>query len=313
MGFSLDISNHKKGLNIQQLKDEGLYHLYLKATEGMGYVDPCLEDFYNQAVNAGVPLGYYHFATANPNIEGQAEDFYNAVKGKKADLLYSLDMERDMPTGVSYSDFARRFINKFESLMGKTNICNIYASAYYARDNFDQDIKDRIPLWVAQYGTGAGNYIGTGFKNICGHQYSKNESHGGQPCDSNIFYPSIMLDSAIEGNSDPIDNSTTQQPIGGKISELQDLCNRILGTDLSVDNIWGPQTDNAVRNLPLAGLPYRTPELTTWIQLRLGCSVDGIFGNETYKAVCKWQREHGLKEDGIAGYYTIKSLATNNR
>lgn len=300
--FSLDISNHRRGINIKKLKDEGLVHLYLKATEGQGYVDPCLDDFYNQVVNSGVPVGYYHFLTKNTNIEGQAEDFYNAVKDKKADLKYCLDMEVQL---VDYSNTVRRFINRFEQLMGKTGICCIYASAYYARDSFDNDIKNRYPLWVAQYGSRAGNFLNTGFATICGHQYSENEYHGGQPCDSNIFYPSIMLDAPTNGYSQPVNNNSTQQ-VSGKIAELQ----RILC--VTVDNIWGPETDGALRNSHFAansGTEYHNTDLTTWIQLRLGCNADGIYGRKTEAAVKDWQARHGLVVDGIAGYNTIKSLA----
>lgn len=194
MGFSLDISMHRKGIDIGALRNEGLCHLYLKATEGRNYIDPCLDDFYNQAVACGVPVGYYHFLTKNPDVEGQAEDFYNAVKFKKSNLKYVLDMEVDLE---NYSDAARRFINKFEELMGKTNICCIYASGYYARDNFDNDIKEKYPLWIAHYKVD--KPMETGFKELAGWQYSEDEYHGGQPCDSNIFYNSIL----IEGDSQP--------------------------------------------------------------------------------------------------------------
>lgn len=36
--------------------------------------------------------------------------------------------------------------------------------------------------------------------------------------------------------------------------------------------------------------------------------VDGIFGNGTYKAVCKFQKAKGLVVDGIVGKYTINAL-----
>lgn len=290
--FSLDISNHRRGINIQQLKNEGLLHLYLKATEGMGYVDPSLNDFYNKAVACGVPIGYYHYVTANPDVEGQAEDFYNAVKGRKADLKYAVDIEVELNNP---SDVIRRFINKFESLMGKSGICCIYSGGYYARDNIENDIKQNYPLWVAHYG--ASKPMETGFKTLAGWQYSENEYHGGQPCDSNIFYEPIMLDCSVVAN-----NTTTQNSIG-KIAELQRICGVV------DDGIWGPVTDAAVRNLPLAGLKYRTPELTKWVQARVGCTVDGIFGIATEDAVKGWQSKHGLVVDGIVGYNTIKSLA----
>ena len=59
----------------------------------------------------------------------------------------------------------------------------------------------------------------------------------------------------------------------------------------------------------IVGLPYHTPELTIWIQSRLGLNPDGIFGPDTEREVIKWRRNHGLNADGLAGYETIKSLA----
>ena len=95
----------------------------------------------------------------------------------------------------------------------------------------------------------------------------------------------------------------------GKIAELQGLCNSILKTDLKIDNIWGEQTNNAVKKLPLCGLLYVQRELTTWVQLRLGETADGIFGIKTERAVKTWQRDHNIMVDGIVGYNTYKSLA----
>lgn len=291
--FSLDISKWKDGCSIESLKEEGLVHLYLKATEGRNYIDPCLNKFYAEANRLGIPVGFYHFATSNQDIEGQAVDFWNSVKDKPCQLKYCLDMERDL----DYNNFVYRFVNKFKEVSGLgDDSLVIYASGYYARDNFNEDIKNKYPLWVAHYGVPAGQYMETGFKTIAGHQYSENEPHQGMEFDANVFYNGILLNNSAVAN-----NSNTQQVIG-KIAELQ----RIAGC--TVDGIYGPETDNAIRGL-LAGLPYRTPALTIWIQSRLGCNPDGIFGQETERAVREWQREHGLLVDGIAGYNTIKSLA----
>lgn len=97
--------------------------------------------------------------------------------------------------------------------------------------------------------------------------------------------------------------------LAGKISELQSLCNKILKTNLVIDNLWGPKTEAAVKRLPLCGYPYVQRDLTRWVQLRLGCTADGIFGINTKNEVIKWQRNHGLTQDGIVGFNTYRSLA----
>ena len=94
-----------------------------------------------------------------------------------------------------------------------------------------------------------------------------------------------------------------------RVLELQRLCNAILHLNIAEDNIWGQETENAVRQLPLCGIPYTQRELTKWVQLRLGISPDGIFLYETANAVRQWQRSHGLVVDEIVGYNTYKSLA----
>lgn len=342
MAFSLDISMHKKGINIQRLKDEGLVHLYLKATEGRNYIDPCLNDFYNQAVNCGVPIGYYHFLTKNPDVEGQAEDFYNAVKGKKADLRYCLDMEVDL---VGHSDIARRFINKFEQLMGKKDICNIYASGYYARDNFDNDIKNRYPLWVAQYGSSS--YMETGFKTVCGWQYSESEYHQGQPCDANIFYPSILIPNSSSETrvNEPISTQTT--PCNPLVVQAQGHSNNFAGCGLVCDGIIGKESRKATvnvlkramnldygLNLPLNGLwdencGYylsnhtvrlgETQYMVTALEILLmfngydphGVESPGVFGQGLDTTLRLYQSDCGLVVDGIAGYNTFTSLIMN--
>lgn len=44
------------------------------------------------------------------------------------------------------------------------------------------------------------------------------------------------------------------------------------------------------------------------IQAKLGLGVDGKFGNDTYKAVVKFQKRKGLKPDGVVGPITMGAL-----
>ena len=112
----------------------------------------------------------------------------------------------------------------------------------------------------------------------------------------------------LNGNSATVQCNNTSTG-DTRVKELQHLCNVIIGANISEDNIWGNQTDNAVRQLPLCGIPYTQRELTVWVQSRLGCTPDGIFLYETANAVKQWQRSHHLVVDGIVGYNSYKSLA----
>lgn len=280
----------------EQLKASGM-PIIIKATEGMNYKDCRCDYRAKKCTEMGIPFSFYHMLTKNPDVEGQARDFYNATKDYGNTMLNALDIEySNIPNKEGY---ANRFIAEYKRLSGQELM--IYSCQSYLQENFSQSFLNSNYLWVANYG-GSPKVL----PNVVIHQYSDREKLGwvgnGDGCvDINEVWNE---DALFKGQSSPVVvNNSTSQPIGGKIAELQAICG------VTIDNIWGPQTDNAVKNLPLAGLPYHTPELTTWIQLRLGCNPDGIYGPATEDAVKGWQSSHSLTVDGIAGYNTIKSLA----
>lgn len=292
----IDVSNYNKNINWQNVKNAGFDVVYIKATEGTTYVDPIFNDHYYGANSAGLTIGFYHFLTGLSAPETQAENFYNNIKGKNIGLRACIDAES---TGYDINDYIRRFIARFSKLSSLPIV--IYTSAYYARDNISSDIKNNYPLWVAHYGVAPwGSNINTGFKNVIGHQYTSNGTISGV---------NGKFDLDVFNNNIYANGSSGSYVHNAKISELQGIMNNMINAGLAVDGYWGPLTDAAAKRLPLAGLPYKTPQLTTWIQLRLGLTPDGIFGRNTYNSVVAWQRSHGLTPDGLAGYNTIKSLA----
>ena len=115
-------------------------------------------------------------------------------------------------------------------------------------------------------------------------------------------------------NSDPIKEintpSTSQNQFTTTftgddwVRRLQQECNNQGFSKQKVDGIAGPAT--------LAGCPVlkngAKGNITKLLQEKLGISVDGIFGNETKKAVIKYQKNKGLSADGIVGQNTWKYL-----
>lgn len=88
------------------------------------------------------------------------------------------------------------------------------------------------------------------------------------------------------------------------VRRLQQECNNQGFSKQKVDGIAGPAT--------LAGCPVlkngAKGNITKLLQEKLGISVDGIFGNETKKAVISYQKSKGLSADGIVGKETWKKL-----
>lgn len=304
----IDVSNNDEYINWDLVKGY-TNTVIIKATEGIDYVDPALERNYQGALNRGMNIGLYHFFSERTSPSQQAVDFYKAIKNKRYNIIPVLDIETNTwgRSPHELTDRALEFLNKFKELSGID--CMIYSGAYFSRDELDFRIK-KYKLWEAHYnGCADMTCMQTGYAELVGHQYSETGIVPGIDtyCDLNVFNDGIFLSNA----SNNIENCIPYVNVNciGKVAQLQQILNN-LGYSLYIDNIYGPKTDNALRDSGLlAGLPYKTPELTTWVQLRLGVNADGIFGTGTEQAVKNWQSEHGLTIDGIAGYNTIKSLA----
>ena len=58
----IDISNHQKGVNLKNYKNQGFEICIIKATEGKSYISPTLDEQFKEAKAAGFKVGFYHFA-----------------------------------------------------------------------------------------------------------------------------------------------------------------------------------------------------------------------------------------------------------
>ena len=86
------------------------------------------------------------------------------------------------------------------------------------------------------------------------------------------------------------------------------------GRRLSEDGIWGSNTAAAVNKVILSTKTKgKYTNTTSWVQCRIGASIDGIYGPNTKAKVADYQKKNGLSADGIAGPKTITKIAEQYR
>ncbi|AUN18191.1 hypothetical protein B2H91_06390 [Clostridium botulinum] len=217
MAKGIDISMHNGTVNFSAVKSSGCNIVIIKATEGVDYVDPCLNQHYNGAKAQGLNIGFYHFMSEKTNPIQQAIDFWNAIKGKQFNVIPTLDIETNNMgrSQKQISDRCIEFLTKFKALSGYN--CLIYTGGYFGRDNLDSRVK-KYPGWIAHYGVNSP--MTTGFI-VVGHQYTEDGRINGvnTRVDLNNFENDIFIGkatNALETREMKIQNMlvTIDYPIG---------------------------------------------------------------------------------------------------
>ena len=102
-------------------------------------------------------------------------------------------------------------------------------------------------------------------------------------------------------------SSTTSKLIYNKhLLDLQHAINQDKITKLIEDGLYGNNTDNALKKCIVKN--GSKGNIVSWVQCRVGASIDGKAGSNTVTKIKSYQKSKGLKVDGIAGYNTFKSL-----
>lgn len=301
----IDISAYQKDIELNKIPDVVKY-VYIKATEGMDYIDPALNTLYEKAKNSNKLFGFYHFMSELTDPTRQAEDFYNAIKNKSFTLIPVLDIETNNKkrTKEEVTNRALQFLRKFKEL---SNIdCIIYTYTSFANSYLDKRLSS-YKCWIADYNKSQTVKANNVWSNFVGHQYSgsgKIEGYNGQ-IDLNNFTSSVELGSKATVNTNVSTNKIT---LNAHLRDFQSAYNRVYGKNILIDGLWGNQSLAAVNNVILK--QGSRNDLVAWVQIRISnkISVDGIFGARTKDAVMEYQKSHGLAVDGIVGPNTLKTI-----
>lgn len=150
----IDVSKYQekidwKEVKAMQVKQLQLGFAFIKATEGLQNNDPHFKRNWENAKEAGVIRGAYHFFIASKDGKKQAENFISNVKTSSGDLPPVLDVEQLNGTSIlQLKTEAKKWLQAVENKYGVKPIIYTNVDFYnrYLGNEFDQ-----YPLWVAHY------------------------------------------------------------------------------------------------------------------------------------------------------------------
>ena len=158
--LGIDVSHWQGNIDWEQVKAEGYTFAWVKATEGMTYMDPMFYTNMENGLDANVVMGAYHFARPDNNTpQEDASNFLNVASAYIGSgfLPPVLDLENpysggqaillmDMFTSLELSDWAHEWMIEVELQTGVTPF--IYINGNYA--NYLNSELTEYGLWFAQ-------------------------------------------------------------------------------------------------------------------------------------------------------------------
>ena len=150
----IDVSKYQQliawdQVKAMQVKKVKLGFAFIKATEGIGNIDPQFKRNWKRTKDAGMIRGAYHFFLATKDGRMQAENFIKAVNLNAGDLPPVLDIEQTY--GVTkdiLKSEVREWLNVVETNYNVKPI--IYSNIDFYKQNLGEEF-DSYPLWVAHY------------------------------------------------------------------------------------------------------------------------------------------------------------------
>jgi GH25 family lysozyme M1 (1,4-beta-N-acetylmuramidase) len=157
-----DVSNWQGDVNWDKAVADGARFVYVKATEGMGYINPKFAQQYNGSYAVGLIRGAYHFA--RPDVSSGAEQaryFVEHGGGWSADgktLPGALDIEYNPYGDDCYGldaagmvSWITDFSHTYNSLTGRSPV--IYTSTKWWKKCTADSLAFGAtnPLWIARY------------------------------------------------------------------------------------------------------------------------------------------------------------------
>ena len=279
--LGIDVSHHNGVVNWKQVANAGYKFVYLKLTEGRSYVDKTTYNNYIGAKNAGLRVGFYHFAHPDNDPVAEVDFFLKKLGDMKADLPHCLDLEENK--GLSKAKVTAFAVKWMAYLQNQTGITPVLYTGYsFIKSNFSSAVA-KYPLWVARY---SGSNRVKGFSN---------------PGDSIVWDKWAMFQYTDSGKVPGIKGNVD-------INEMDINFFRLIDSGVNVISDANPPSSYRRGDSGLGVKELQQNLLKLGEKLpRYGA--DGQFGEELELAVKAFQARNKLAADGIAGKDTLAKVA----
>lgn len=142
----IDVSSYQSDLDLHNVSYDGAI---IKATEGLGYVNPHCDIHFQQAKSMGNKRGVYHFANNVNDAVAEANYFVDNILGYVGDAILVLDYERgnNDPRNVGW---AKTWLDQVHARTGVKPLIYMSESNVNAVD-WSPVFNADYGLWVAKY------------------------------------------------------------------------------------------------------------------------------------------------------------------
>lgn len=144
----IDVSHHNKWQYEHGQIDFSTHDfIIMKATEGIRFIDPMWDDYFNVIMVLGKPYGFYHYARPEHNTAiAEAKHFCDTIGDCGKNAMLVLDWEG---TALKHDiQWAVDWLNYVEKRFGHKPL--IYTSSWYTK-KLKPVLDNNNGLWVAHY------------------------------------------------------------------------------------------------------------------------------------------------------------------
>ncbi len=247
----IDVSNWQGYIDYEEVKNDGIDVVYIKASQGTNIKDAYFDINYENAKANGLSVGFYHYLTATNTEEAteEANFFVSVISGKTPDCKLVLDYETF--GGVSTEEInliARTFMERVEELTNKDII--LYSDLSNATSTFDTSLAQDYELWIAYY-EDRNNLLNiqTSWNTYIGIQYTDRGTVNGinGNVDRDLYTADIFLDETSEiadnsGNTTQVNTESVEHTVesGDTLTDIARRYGTTVQEIVDINNIQNP-------------------------------------------------------------------------